>query len=109
MKEAAEYLKIATEKMNFNDRVFYNYGLVLQKLGNDEEAERIFKKGLQVNADSEAILYALSYLYFQQKRLREAIPLLEKLVTNNPQNGQYQQMLNAIRQQLSHPENSMGN
>ncbi len=109
MKEAAEYLKIATEKMNFNDRVFYNYGLVLQKLGNDEEAERIFKKGLQVNADSEAILYALSYLYFQQKRLREAIPLLEKLVTNNPQNGQYQQMLNAIRQQLSQPGNSMGN
>ncbi len=104
MQEALEYLKTASEKMNFNDRVFYNYGLVLQKLGRDKEAESVFKKGLEINPGSEAILYAMSYLYFQQKRLKEAEPLLEKLVTINPRNGQYLQMLNAIRQQLKQQE-----
>jgi tetratricopeptide (TPR) repeat protein len=98
MLEAAEYLKSATEKIDYNDRVAYNYGLVLQQLGKREEAEVAFKKGLTINPLSESNLYALGYLYFEQNRKGEARKILEQLVKVAPDNQQYLELLNAVRQ-----------
>lgn len=94
------YMKLATEKIDYNDRVPYNYGLILQKLGKREEAEAAFKRGLLINPNSSSNLYALGYLYFEQKRLKEAAPVLQRLLALDPENQQYQQMNNTIQQAL---------
>ncbi len=47
MLEAVKYLGEASKLMNYNDRVSYNYGLVLQKLGKREEAEQAFLDGIR--------------------------------------------------------------
>jgi tetratricopeptide (TPR) repeat protein len=98
MLEAVEYLKYATDKIDYNDRVAYNYGLVLQQLGKRTEAEAAFKKGLTINPDSESNLYALGYLYYEQNRMKEARQILTQLVTLAPTNQQYRQLLNAVSQ-----------
>jgi len=100
MLEAVDYLKEATEKIDYNDRVPYNYGLVLQQLGKRADAELAFKKGLMINPNSVSNLYALGYLYFEQNRLDEASPILQKLITLDPNNQQYQQLYNGVRQAL---------
>jgi Flp pilus assembly protein TadD len=101
MLEAVDYLKIATEKIDSHDRVAYNYGLVLQQLGKRKEAEGAFKTGLKVNPYSESNLYALGYLYFEQKRMKEARQVLEQLVRVAPNNQQYQQLLQGVMQSLT--------
>ena len=93
-------MKLATEKIDYNDRVAYNYGLVLQQLGKRKEAEEAFKSGLKINPYSESNLYALGYLYFEQKRFNEARQVLETLVRVAPQNQQYQQLLQGVMQSL---------
>jgi tetratricopeptide (TPR) repeat protein/uncharacterized protein with PIN domain len=98
MLEAVQYLKSATEKIDYNDRVAYNYGLVLQQLGKRTEAEDAFKTGLKINPFSESNLYALGYLYFEQRRFKEARQVLEQLVQVAPDNQQYQQLLQGVMQ-----------
>ena len=69
-----EYMEQATEKIDYNDRVPYNYGLILQRLGKRKDAEEAFEKGLRINPYSTSNLYALGYLYFEQNRFQEAAP-----------------------------------
>jgi tetratricopeptide (TPR) repeat protein len=100
MLEAAQYLELATERIDYNDRVAYNYGLVLQQLGKRDKAEEAFRLGLKVNPFSESNLYALGFLYFEQQRFQEAEKVLEQLTRIVPQNQQYQQMLQAVRSEI---------
>jgi len=100
MLEAVEYLKEATERIDYNDRVAYNYGLVLQQLGKRSDAENAFTIGLKINPNSTSNLYALGYLYFEQKRLKEASTVLQRLVAIDPNNQQYQQLYNGVQQAL---------
>jgi tetratricopeptide (TPR) repeat protein len=75
--------------------------LVLQQLGKRADAEVAFKKGLKINPNSASNLYALGYLYFEQKRLKEASTVLQRLVAIDPSNQQYQQLYNGVQQALS--------
>ncbi len=100
MLEAVGYLEQATEKIDYNDRVPYNYGLILQRLGKRTEAESAFIKGLKINPNSISNLYALGYLYVEQNRFGDAAPVLEKLIFLDPENQQYQQLNNAVKQGL---------
>jgi Flp pilus assembly protein TadD/uncharacterized protein with PIN domain len=100
MLEAVENLKMATEKIDYNERVPYNYGLVLQQLGKRADAEGAFKTGLKINPYSESNLYALGYLYYEQKRFKEAQQVLQQLVQVAPGNQQYQQLLNGVTQSI---------
>lgn len=100
MLEAAKYLEQATDKIDYNDRVPYNYGLILQRLGKREDAELAFKTGLKINPNSTSNLYALSYLYVEQNRFKEATPVMKKLLVLDPNNQQYVQLNNAVQQGL---------
>ncbi|MDZ7604100.1 MAG: tetratricopeptide repeat protein [Cyclobacteriaceae bacterium] len=101
MERASTYLKTASEMAHNNDRIFYNYGLVLQQLGRNEEAEKAFTEGLKINQVSEANLYALTSLYFNQNRLKEAKVTASRLLKVSPQNQDYIQLLNAINMRLT--------
>jgi len=96
MEKAAGYLKTASELAHDNDRIFYNYGLVLQQLGRNNEAEKAFKDGLKINQVSESNLYALTSLYYNQQRMKDAQSTASRLVKISPQNKDYQQLLNTI-------------
>jgi tetratricopeptide (TPR) repeat protein len=78
----------------------YNYGLVLQKLGKRTDAELAFKQGIKINPNSIPNLYALGYLYFEQNRFKEALPVMQRLMVLDPDNQQYQQLSNVIQQAL---------
>lgn len=100
MLEAVKYLEEATARIDYNERVPYNYGLVLQQLGKRSDAEKAFQTGLKINPNSAPNLYALGYLYFEQKRLNEASTVLQRLVAIDPNNQQYQQLYNGVQQAL---------
>ncbi|MCO6480670.1 MAG: tetratricopeptide repeat protein [Phaeodactylibacter sp.] len=84
-------------RLSGNPRYFYNWGLSLQNLGRPAEAEQAFRQGLDIAPDSEALLYALAVLYIQQQEKGKARPVVARLLQLNPQNGDYQNLMGAIR------------
>ena len=92
---AGEYLAKAAE-LEGNPRVFYNLGIVYQKLEQPSQAEKTYLKGLQLDDNDFDLRYALGILYFQQGEMGKAKPHIEILLKVQPQNGQLNRMWKMI-------------
>ena len=66
--------------------VLNNIGLCYSKLGQNDEAEEYFLRALSNNNKSVETYVNLSDIYYLQKRIAEAINLLETAVTLMPDN-----------------------
>jgi len=101
MAEATDLLGQAAELSPDNARIHYNYGLALQKIGRLDEAEQALKDSLRVaglSQQSLSTLHALAILNAQRKRWGPAIACVEQLIQMQPQNGQWQELLQQYRQ-----------
>ena len=79
-----------------NTRVFYNYGLLLEKMKRNDDAEKIYKKGLSVDPNDRDLNYVMALFYYNRKRNTEALPYAMKLLQQNPQDPNTQQLYQAL-------------
>jgi predicted CXXCH cytochrome family protein len=80
-----------------NPRVFYNYGLLLQQLKRDGEAEKIYRRGLALDPENRDLNYVLALFYYQRQRSAEALPYALRLMQQSPQDPNVQQLVQALQ------------
>jgi tetratricopeptide (TPR) repeat protein len=95
--QAAEFPLSKAARLSGNPRYYYNWGLTLQNLNRPKDAENVYLQALSFDPQSEANLYALSILYIQQSQKNKALKTVNQLISLNPQNLEYQNLLRAIR------------
>lgn len=100
LEKAVEYLGEAARKVGNNPRIFYNWGLALQHQEKPEAAEKAYLEGLKVDGQSVAIHNALAILYLQQGKPAQAKYHADFLVSQYPDNPQFQQLLRQIQGSL---------
>ncbi|MFC1576270.1 tetratricopeptide repeat protein, partial [Candidatus Omnitrophota bacterium] len=72
-------------------------GMIYLKQGKTKEAEKNFKKAIEINPDIEYIKYnGLAKIYIKQKKYNEAKKLLEKSVENFPYDAEARELLKKI-------------
>jgi Flp pilus assembly protein TadD len=75
-------------KLGYNrPEVYYNYGLLLQQLGKDKQAESLLLRGYQKFPAAENLNYALAYFYLKKGNKAAAfkhVNFLRQLAPNNP-------------------------
>lgn len=69
-----------------DNAILNNIGLCYSKLANDEKAEEFFQKALQQDNTAVETYLNLTDLYYRNKRLADAIGLLENAATLIPDN-----------------------
>ena len=84
LPEALDWMERAAAGAPRDARVRYNLGLLRQLLGRDAEAERALREALELAPDHPDYLYALADHYLKRGRLREAGPLVERLIEARP-------------------------
>lgn len=84
-KAISEFKELLTEIPN-DCAILNNIGLCYLKLGQNDEAEEYFLRALSNNSKSVETYVNLSDIYYSEKRIAEAINLLETAVTLLPQN-----------------------
>lgn len=99
IKGALPHFEEAARRMPENARVRYNWAISLQTLQLPLEAEKVYRSALQLEPENPDFIYGLITLYLQQNQHEKALPYAEQLVRLQPQNQQFQQMLQLI---LSH-------
>lgn len=82
-----------------NTRVFYNYGLLLEQMKRDKEAEKIYRRGLVIDPDNRDLNYIMALFYYKQKRNTDALPYAIKLMQLMPRDPNYQQLYQALTPQ----------
>jgi tetratricopeptide (TPR) repeat protein len=99
LQEAATLLGEAAKRLADNPRVHYNYGLALQKLGRNEEAEKSLSKAQELAPAAPDYLHALAILYAQTEQWPRAIAVAERLVRQHPREPGFQSLLNYLKEQ----------
>lgn len=84
MEEAVAQLKKATDLTGDNPRMFYNYGLALQKLGRYEDADRQFATALRIEPTNPEFAVAPLYSLREQQRWADMATSALTLVPNPP-------------------------
>jgi predicted CXXCH cytochrome family protein len=84
LPEAVQYMGLAASGMSGNSRVHYNYGLLLQQIGEDEAAEIALGYALGLAPRNIDYLYALADFYLKRQRFREALPMAERMIEAAP-------------------------
>tara|TARA_B100001250_G_scaffold268199_1_gene231352 strand:+ start:368 stop:1546 length:1179 start_codon:yes stop_codon:yes gene_type:complete len=78
ISEATKYYQYCINK-GFNDeRVFYNYGIILKELGKYKEAEIYVRKAIKVKPNNFSYHYLLGQLQIKIKNLEYSSDLLEE-------------------------------
>ncbi|MBJ6138488.1 tetratricopeptide repeat protein [Marinobacter litoralis] len=90
---ALPQFKLATELNPDNARIFYNYGLVLARVGNLEEASKVLLKGTHKHPNDTSLLDALIYLSLQQGKLENTRTFAKRLNQLAPGNPQTERLL----------------
>ena len=84
--EAEELLRQALQSESQVDSIYYNLGLVLEKLGRTEEAQVSFKTALEKSEKSTPASLALMRIYLRNDNSSEALRVGQKALLHAPLN-----------------------
>jgi len=73
---------------NTKTSFFMSTGIQYAEEGEYKEAERAYLRALEADPSNESIQFRLSTLYLLMGRYVEAVPILEELVVEHPENSQ---------------------
>jgi len=98
INKALEYLATACEKEPININAYYNYALLLQKENRNLESIKITKRALKNFSKNEKLLYVKLVGEINLKHVDKAIETCYLLIELNPNNANYVQLLNELKQ-----------
>ena len=87
---AIELLESATARFRDDTSVLFRLGAVLEQNGRSADAERRFRRILELDPEHAAALNYLGYMLADRgERLEESVILLERAIETDPYNGAY--------------------
>lgn len=105
---AAEIIARTTETNRLNHVFYFNLGSTYERNQNYEEAERAFKKCLELAPDFSKALNYLGYMWAERgTNLTKARELIEKAVQLEPKEAAYQDSLGWVLYKLDQPKEAL--
>ena len=106
---AAEVVARATDTNSLTHKFYFQLGAAYERSHNYEEAEKYFRRCLELQPDfSEAMNY-LGYMWAERgQNLAEARQLIEKAVALEPKNAAYLDSLGWVLYKLNRPAEALG-
>jgi len=88
--EAQAVLDRAVRSFPMESEVYFLQGAMYEKQKKDAEAEKAFRKSLELDSDSPATLNYLGYMFADRGiKLDEALTMIQKAVESDPISGAY--------------------
>jgi tetratricopeptide (TPR) repeat protein len=81
--------KVMIEAIRFQEETWQNHcsvALAFARIGLAEEARTHFERALEMDPDNPEVMYALGVTYFNLKKYDQAKEVLERALSENPQN-----------------------
>ncbi|XP_023239347.1 transmembrane and TPR repeat-containing protein CG4050-like [Centruroides sculpturatus] len=83
-KVAHERLNVLLQKGKASERVYFNLGMLAMDNRDVSEAEKCFRKAIELRDDFRSALFNLALLLSDAHRPFEAVPVLKQLLKNHP-------------------------
>lgn len=86
-EEALQHLLYLSRNFKDDDGIFYNLGIVYEKLKEFHKAKDSYLKALEISPDSIDAIYNLGLVYMELKEYPKAIELFEKILQEDSQDS----------------------
>ncbi|SDW53371.1 Tetratricopeptide (TPR) repeat [Lutibacter oricola] len=96
-ENSLKYLKLSSEREPASVNSFYNYALKLQGIKDYKESILVLNKGLKEFPNDERLLHIKAIALVNLNKLSEAYQIAVDLTKINPNNPNYQQLLQNIQ------------
>ena len=104
----AEVIARANEPQRLNQNFYYQVGAVLERKGDYAEAEKYFKKCLELSPNFAEAMNYLGYMWADRgENLEEAKKLISKAVEQEPRNAMYLDSLGWVLFKLRQPKEAL--
>ena len=100
ISEASKYYKYFIDQGYKDHRVFYNYGIILHRLGKSKEAELSYLKAIEIKPDFAYAHYNLGRILKSLGKSNEAILYIKKAIELNPNHAEFYSQLGSILNNL---------
>lgn len=100
LEKAIPKFQRAAELMPDHARVNYNLAITYQNLDRPEDAEERYLQAIEIAPENPDYRYGISTLYIQQKQYKKALPHARKLTKLQPNNRQYQRLLELVKSRI---------
>lgn len=88
--DATAKAEALSESEDERSYIYFHYGSIWERQKQFDNAEREFRRALDLNPDSAMTLNYLGYMFADQGvRLDEAVTLIQKALESEPENGAY--------------------
>ena len=88
--DAQNILNTAIQRFPEEEQVYFLQGALYEKQNKINEAEKAFRKALELDKDDPAVLNYLGYMFADRGiKLNEALSFTQKAVQSDPTNGAY--------------------
>ncbi len=105
---SAELLANASEPSRLNHLFYFQFGATYERYGDAVEAEKYFKKCLELSPNFAEALNYLGYMWVEHGvKLDEAKQLIEKAVELEPKNAAFLDSLGWVLFKQNHPEEAL--
>jgi tetratricopeptide (TPR) repeat protein len=105
---SAEVIAQATDPKRLNEGFYFQLGATYERKGDYEQAEKYFKKCLQLEPDSAETMNYLGFMWAEHGlHLEQARDLIEKAVKAEPKNAAYLDSLGWVRFKLGQPKEAL--
>jgi tetratricopeptide (TPR) repeat protein len=105
---AAEIIGLATEPDRLSHFFYFQFGAACERKGEQADAEKYFKKCLELAPDFDEAQNYLGYMWAERgTRLAEARELIEKAVHAQPTNAAYLDSLGWVLFKLNQPREAL--
>lgn len=102
---AAEIIARATETNRLNEKLFFQIGSAYERIQKFDEAEKYFRKCLELKPEYPEALNYLGYMWADRgTNLTEAKELIEKAIKFEPKNAAYLDSMAWVLYKLDNPE-----
>lgn len=78
-EEALQHLLYLAKMFKYDDGIFYNLGIVYEKMRKYTKAKEAYEKTIELEPDAMDAVYNLGLVYTELKEYKKAIECFEKL------------------------------
>ena len=83
-EEALQHLLFLSKKFSYDEGIFYNLGIVYEKMKQFSKAKEAYEKAIELEPKSFDAIYNLGLFYTELKEFSKAIECFNNIIENDP-------------------------
>ena len=86
-EEALQHLTYLSWNFSYDEGIFYNLGIVYEKMKNFKKAKESYQKAIELEPDYSDAIYNMGLVHTELREYNEAVECFKKIIEEDPEDS----------------------